>query len=312
MRYPFSTTTRKALLSLILIFLFWGCIDKDYDDCPTGLGLSLSFVYTHNTAYKDLFADQVETLDLFIYDEDNNFFVAKHILSADLDIGNSYSLSFLPVGNYTIVIWGNMDALRFNNTYTSMLADMQVSIITDHQRLVTSGKYSLFHGLAKIRATDNGIQTISLIKNTNDIHIIIEDDPATGGTKNIKEPYTVQLDGFNGDYNYDNSLAGNAKLQHISACTMTHDQAQQTDFTVMRFFKEGNMQITLKNASGEVLYEESLTQRILQNLPINTQEDLDRLDDYTFHYRVSNENGTNSFALISINNWQVINSPSGM
>lgn len=97
----------RLTLLLLTALLLNGCIDEDLSSCPNFRDKSLwvDFVYT-NKGGVDIFADNIVSVDLFVYDANGVFVTQQYVSQKDLLAYSGTELALLP-GTYRIVCWGN-------------------------------------------------------------------------------------------------------------------------------------------------------------------------------------------------------------
>lgn len=110
----------SASITLLLFLFLTGCIKDDYKDClvTEQNNLELKFVYINNQD-KDIFADHINRVHLFIYDADYKLFKKQIVEKNNLEKDRSIAL-YLPSGKYYILCWGNaLNKTSFINTELS-------------------------------------------------------------------------------------------------------------------------------------------------------------------------------------------------
>jgi len=311
-------TIQKVIAVLIVSLFFTGCISDDMSDCFPDK-LSLRFVYNYNKDYADKFDQQVNTLDLFIYDkETDELLESVHIKKEELLEGNIYEFETLPpVGQYLVVVWGNLNSEYYDCDGHSVYSGMKVELRSNAARLVERRQGSLFHGIVEFSAGESGEKEVSLIKDTNDIHIIITDTSDEGA---YAEPgqLTAKIDADNSAYKYDNLPIANYKqIQHIANTSPDASNAAvlKADLTVMRLFIGDNSKITIEDSKfgipitdekGKEVKNTSLTDLLMKDENINSNAAFDRHDDYTLYFETKVIRGVTVLALVRINDWNLI------
>lgn len=120
----------KAILLLLLI-LFTGCFEWEYDNCVVRDNCTLRFLL-HDADGNDLFAGKIETIDVIIFDSDNSFVTHRKVKYEELEEGNCVRFTLDP-REYRVVAWGNV--LENNSTLSPLdtgikLEDSYVEIIS--------------------------------------------------------------------------------------------------------------------------------------------------------------------------------------
>lgn len=313
-------------VTAILLFLaLTSCIDDSTDGCPAGL--SLRFEYTLNESNEDLFADQVTHLDLYLYDKDGYYVKSYKLLQSELENGNTFPLS-LPAGSYTFVTWANMPDGAYQCTSGSKLEDMRVKLNASDDE-ADPAYLSLFHGMTTISVFDNSstypvyglrfediapIATkaqniISLTQNTILLHILLKETTETNPLK-IGD-YSISITSSNGTYRYDNSVVGDEQLSYKPGYSLVDEYTLKSDFTLLRLYADDDTHIQIKNAQGKVIYDESLTTKIMESPAFTCDEDFDRCQELTLKYVITTndppiEGESTTVKLTMINDWAVI------
>jgi Protein of unknown function (DUF1812). len=286
------------------LFLLCGCI---YDDPDCLTGVELRFTYTLNTRNIDLFDQQVEDVTLFLYNEQGKRVLKKEVSTNALTDNNSLYLD-LPPGNYRVITWGNLDNNNFDWRRSESFSNFRLDLLCAEGGEVTHHHNPLFHGAATIEVIDRQKEksTVALIKNTNIIHVIMQDDfpAARSGQK------YAMISGCNGCYNIENKPVANSTLLKYRPKYSPGGNATQADFTVMRLFEEDDLELTLGwNGEEGVTNTQPLVAELMKHPEIKTNEDLDRWDEYTLTYK---RDSFGAITLVKINDWEVIHNPGGI
>lgn len=305
--------------ALLAVSAMNGCstLKEDNSDCPQGLYLRFHYTY-HMGDDGCRLRQQVDKLDLFIYKaDDGSLYQHKTLPIGALDSDNGVQL-MLPAGDYHMIAWGNYDEqahlIGVHDTYSQM----QLRLKAQSGNFSFTG--SLFHGDIDVTTLKNKRVSgdVYMTKDTNAVHIVIAD---TEDEVIDASQFTITMTGTNGIYNYDNALAAEAldlPLNYIPTYQYDADQMwAQADFYVYRLFSDESDGVCLKIAANShpdtPLHNLCLSREILRCIPeINTDEDLDREDDYTLVYKVRNDGGAWTLVSISINGWEIISQNSGI
>lgn len=292
-----------ARMVVVLLSTLVSCIDDNTDNCS--VNLSLRFEYTLNDSREDLFAAQVTHLELYLYDKDGYYIATYKLLQSELENGNTFLLS-LPAGSYTFVVWANMPDNAYECTYAPKLEDVWLELTTPPSAEADPVHGSLFHGMATIilnTATAGKPQIIALTKNTNLVHILLEE------TENSYPlqigDYSVHISGSNKSYKFDNTTVGSNLLHYKSHYTLVDAHTMRSDHTLLRLLADDDMNIQIRDAQGEVIYDEDLTAKIMESPTYSNDEDLDRSDEFTLTYRIVKTGDEWIVNLTSINDWAV-------
>lgn len=298
-----------GVTAMLLFLALTSCIDDSTDGCPAGL--SLRFEYTLNESNEDLFAEDVTHLDLYLYDKDGYYVKSYKLLQSELKNGNTFPLS-LPAGSYTFVTWANMPDGAYQCTSGPKIEDMRIKLNVSTSDEADPAPHSLFHGMASITVgkTINNQQTISLTQNTKLLHILLKE---TGGNMNPLKigDYTISITSSNGAYSYDNSVVGGDLLSYKPSYSLIDEHTLKSDYTLLRLYAGDDTRIQIKNAQGKVIYDESLTTKIMESPAFTCDEDFDRCQELTLKYVITTndppiESGP-TISLTMINDWVVTN-----
>lgn len=300
MKTIFTKTLKSSLLALGCLFLLNSCLKEEAGYCDDGQ-LSLRFSYILNPYFVDRFADEVQNLDIYVYNEAKELVHKQRYACTELNPGRSVKQN-LPQGVYTVVVWGNYETQGYRLSEGTTYEQMQLSVISGDGGEVQACS-SLYHGLSTFRVTgESQVETIAMIKNTNDIHVILEGiaDTKTAGEIN----YAVRISGSNGVYEYNNNIAPNPKLNYMPAYSFPASDQMQADFTTLRIMKGGDLMVTITDLArpDNPIFDESLVDILMkQDQRMRTDEDFDRYDDHELRFGIRN----NALVLISVNGWDV-------
>lgn len=162
-----------------------GVFNEDLDPCPQGV--VLKFVYDYNMEFADAFNSQVDCLTVLVYDDRGNL-VEERTETTDALASKDYRMTLnLDEGSYTFITYGGLaceDAsFRFVTppTQGSTFSSVQVELLPQYVNAATgTNLHPLFYGKLKaaVPASVPGSgyveHTISLIKDTNNLRIILQ------------------------------------------------------------------------------------------------------------------------------------------
>lgn len=249
------TTIKKEANKILLLTVLAGAMAScdsilDFEEGDCSIEYRVKFKYDYNMAGNgkgvDAFAQEVNRVALYAFDKNGVFVYQKSEEGEDrLSTGN-YSMQVdIEPGNYELVTWAGLDDQSFAvpvlTPGVSTLEDL--TVLTKRNIDATraedeEGKYivkrnlpSLFHGRVEkqafTRARQNVVTTISLVKNTNNIRIVIAQvntNPGKPVARAInKDRFTYAIYDDNGYMNYDNTLLKDNLLTYLPFVTENSD-----------------------------------------------------------------------------------------
>ena len=305
-----------ALLGLLSLS---GCIKEDDADC----GIALDFTYMKNVDRVNKFGVSVRSVDVFIFDHNGNF-LEKHEAQATGGaqfLSNDYVMRLprIKPGNYTFVVWGNLNNLFTISPLTVSTSPASINSATLNLNVEAGGKaprtdnLTLFHGYQQpleVKSNEPGIQkhTIDLIKFTNYIEVTITGIPVSGDNiDNI--PIHCYITSENGSYRFDGTFANNNTVYYYPVVSVGSDLNSVTyRFYILResLLSNSRLYITKDDGVEEAieLMEVDLVEKLVAIFgntrnPKNTG-DLDRDDEYYLDFELDYTNNT---VTIFINDW---------
>lgn len=218
----------------VALFALTGCIKEYLAECPDyEQGVILGYRYDLNMDYADKFAERVESLQAFIFDENGILYDTLTPLIGTGTILPGWERKVnLPAGTYSIVTWAgsdgfydhyypataNADASGFLpgvNIGLTRLEDMRMFIryesltgVSEHNRPCEANIKDLYHALERsVTVPSAGFTPVTtpLVKNTNTIRIRI-DGLEKIGTTVAPEDFELSITGCNSHYTYDNTI----------------------------------------------------------------------------------------------------------
>lgn len=206
-------TKLKIILAAIAFFALPSCIREDFSGCGTWL----EFIFDYNMEYTDLFDPQVQTINVYLFDEAGKYVFTKQALSTDLHNRKRMFLSDnLPAGKYRILAVGglsehfmftDMNGFDFIPGITSI---EQAKLSMDfYGRVAHEFPHLWFATTTEIcYLADLSVWPVYLIRETNKFRITLR-HTAASGQSNLREPahpYTVEIVApETGAYNYRNN-----------------------------------------------------------------------------------------------------------
>jgi hypothetical protein len=312
-----------ACLSALLL-LMQGCVTDDLSIC----GVSVHFSYTKNLDGVDKFSSSINKINLYVFDTEGYFVqeyaVAKDSLPQDFTIYVN-----LTHGTYDLVAWGNLgDDYEIRSTFekgVTRMDDLQLSLKRQPGDTVTNLPHPLYHGglfRTQILATDlqvNQSMTIDMMKDTKEIKVIAKGLAVSKETKSAGTAYDCAITSRNGDYRFDNSITGDARLQYIPQAEVDDENCLVSDFVIMREFNTSGItdsrliinRLATSSTEASVLLNEDLRPYLLAAQTgdylaaklgsLSDPADLDIWDKFTITLFFDETMGTVS---VAIDDWE--------
>lgn len=347
------TTIQKEANKMLLLTILAGTISScdsilSYnEDCD--IEYCVKFKYDYNMEEVDVFAQQVRNVTLYAFDDNNNLVYLKADEGEQLGDGNYAMNVDIDPSQYRLIVWAglNDESFAFPLLYPNQNKIDELNVKTLRKQATRShtedekGQYvvenslnSLWHGEVKkgvtTRSGKQQITNVSLVKNTNTIHIIVAQVNQSDGpiTKALTEKtFECAIYDDNGYMNYDNSLLEdnlltykpyNVKSEVIStkAFSTENEPAKEyngisSDLSVARLIESQKPELTIKNTvTQEVLfhssnlidYFEEVDAEKYKNRNYTLQEYLDREDEYTLKIFVDEKLALIK-TVIEVNGW---------
>ena len=309
-----------------------GLIFEGEGDC--GVDYRIRFKYDYNITFADAFAHEVNSVVLYVFDE--NDILVQEIATTDkaaLASGNfEIPLELLP-GRYTLLAWGGLmeeesfDLLPTTVVGLTTLQEMQVKMHRQYDAegnaTVSEDLLPLFHGTMPLEVSDapgTYTETMSLIKNTNVIRILLHE---MSGHDVDADKFIFEINDSNGLYDWDNTLLSDEMITY-SAWHQSTGSADMEDYTravtsvnvALAELTIGRMRagqspvLHIKSrATGEDVFRIPLADYALlvkgnYRKEMGDQEYLDRQDEYTMTFFLDEGEWVSS--VIYINSWRVV------
>lgn len=341
-----KTNLIRTLLCTILGILPLASCENIFDgegDCS--VRYSMRFIYDRNMAFADAFAHEVESVSLFVFDENGKFLQRIDRNGSEVkQQGHSLTLP-LKAGRYTFVAWCGLDGK--NRSFTATRLTPGVSTVQELTCRLTGTESreegspevreldDLYHGMATIELPDTYGEVpvdMYLTKNTNYIRIVLQQ---VSGKPLNPDDFLFTLTEDNGLMGFDNALQPDQCLNyrpwHISRGTADMGEtAIRTQLNVLvaelstarllaRQYENGEtkypqLTITRKTAESDGTYRKILSIPFVDfvllvkgkyNENLSDQEYLDRQDEYSLTFFLDDEQNWLSTSII-VNSWKVV------
>lgn len=288
----------------------------NYDEGDCSVEYRVRFKYDYNMKYANAFANEVERVTIYAFDE-NGRFVYQRTEEGDILKADDYSMKVeIDPGNYHLVAWAGLTdesyAIPLLTPGKSNLNELTVKtnrIVQtraangDAINLVNEELAQLWHGESLqtlTRAGKQNVITIPLVKNTNRFKIILQQ----------MEGEALDVDNFefsiyddNGWLNYDNSLLKDNELTYqpyrttegsVTRSPKTNEETTPisvatAEITVNRLIAAKNPKLRITNKeTGDAVLSIPLIDFLILTKPSNhqmgEQEYLDRQDEYSMTF----------------------------
>ena len=297
-------------------------------DC--GTYYNISFKYDYNMKYADAFAKEVKSVALFVFDTNDTLVERVTVADEAAVAAEGFSIPLnLAAGDYELLAWAGLG----NEESFSLLAnvvegqtkkqDLQVMLNSSNGTSERDLK-PLYHGAMALTVTSEPgtyNETISLVKDTNVIRILLQQSSDTI----VAEKFRFEITADNGLLNYDNNVvAGNEILYtpwSVSSGTANTASVEKSrtdavsvvvaELTINRMIDGKSPILTVwnneenKKVLSIPIADYALLVKGYYNSQMSAQEYLDRQDEYNMTFFLD-EDGTWLSASIIINSWNVV------
>lgn len=309
-----------------------GFIFEGEGDC--GTYYNIEFKYDYNMKYADAFANEVKSVSLFVFDQ--NDILVESVTIADEERLKAADFAIpleLESGEYELVAWAGLN----NETSFDLLADtvvgktkreeLQVALKTTNDKRVAADLEPLYHGAMTLNySAEPGTytETMSLVKDTNVVRILLQQ--MSDGIVAEKFRYEITADNGLLDWNNDVIASGELTYEPWSVATGTADVAPDygtnatrvdqvsvaiAEFTINRMIDGESPILTIYNIEENEpvlsipVADYALLVKGYYNSNMSNQEYLDRQDEYNMTFFLD-EDGDWLSASIIVNSWRVV------
>ncbi|WP_455667652.1 FimB/Mfa2 family fimbrial subunit [Phocaeicola sp.] len=331
----------KALgIALLTVFTLASCnsiLGEEDADCS--IEYRVKFKYDYNMKYADAFAHEVKSVTLYAFDE-NGKFVYQRTEQGDILAEEEYTMPVeVQPRDYHLISWAGLEG---EESFAVPVLTQGVSTIdeltcrmnrtneraTNGSAVVKEDLKPLWHGEVtkhsfSSRAATQQIVTVPLVKNTNNIRIVLQH--LSGDAVN-SDKFDFNITDENGLMDYDNQLLEDETLTYYawhksdgvaemdpknSSRATTAVGVALAELTVGRLVTENKpiLTITNKETGKKVLSIPLIDYLVLvkgnYNRNMSDQEYLDRQDEYSMTFFLD-ENDRWVSSAIYINSWRVV------
>lgn len=331
-----KTTTLPVLMLLSVLFVMTACdgIYEDEGDCS--VHYHVKFRYDMNMKFADAFAHEVNSVTLYVLDEQNNV-VWQGSEQGETLAQEGYAMEVdVAPGSYSLLAWcglagGNSFAVPVSSRKEDLICSLKREHKLDGTAYVKEDLNKLYHGYLEKQtfSSEEGTHTfvVPLVKNTNNIRVVLQH---LSGEPVDKDKFTFSITDENGVMNWDNKLlsdepvtyyawhtdSGTAGIDDVDSRTVSSFSAAIAELTTARLVKEKAPRLKVTNDKGETVFSIPLIDYALlvkgeYNRRMDDQEYLDRQDEYNMVFFLD-EGDRWMDAYIYINSWKVVLQETGI
>lgn len=294
------------VMTLIVLFLFWGCIKDDYADCTQGIRVSF---YSQNPCQAERsYPEQIKDLTLFVFDKNEVLVSYKQVNAVELQKDFSQLIE-TESGMYSVLAWAGLapdlyemvgpqvgttqkQTLLFRLKRASEIA----SSITD-TRLYFGESTLAYVPNAGEKGTIYEDVSVNMQEVTNQLEVSIE------GLPNVQD-YEVVIESNNGAMNINGTIATDELITHTSEST-DESGVLHARFTLLKLATGYTHTIVVRDKShGTELYRGSLLGTLLLK---NPSVNLDCDHDFTIKFTTKDQCSCGTYTIMEVwvNNWLV-------
>lgn len=311
-----------------------GLIYEDLDPCT--VTYRLRFTYDYNMKYADAFPAEVHSVQVWAYDSEG-----RHVWSGEAagdalkDPGYTMTVD-LPSGKYSFLCWGGMKDSPFElaeGAKPASLMSMGVNLPLKSSR-ANDGLFSdyefrgLFHGYvdeveleeAKDRPFDQTV-TMPLMKDTKLISVMLQH---VNGKAIGQDDFTIRIEAQNSKLGWNNTVLDGPQFLY-EPWAVSYGLAEMPDgnpgnpvnsllaeLSTSRIMTDSKTILSvIRNTDNKEIIRIPLVQYLLlvkghYHRDLTDQEYLDRQDEYSMIFFLTDENTWYVADGIYINNWVVV------
>jgi hypothetical protein len=337
---------RRLALASAMVVAMWAM-----SSCDDGLnifdgegdcGVYISFKYDYNIKFANAFANEVNSVALYVFDENNILIEQTTTTDKEALSQEDFEMALqLDPGKYRLLAWGGLmneesfDLLADTKIGETTLQELQVRMHreqnSDGTASVREDLLPLYHGTMEIDVNDvdgSYRHTMSMMKNTNNIRILLHE---MSGHDVDADKFIFEIKDNNGLYDWDNTLLDDEMITY-SAWHQSTGTADVEDGDATRAITSVNVALAeltigrMMAGSSPVLYIKSReTGEDVVRIPVadyallikgnyrknmGDQEYLDRQDEYTMTLFLDEGEWVSS--VIYINSWRIVLNDAGL
>lgn len=339
---PYVRKCRQLLAASVCMLALHACDSVIYDDeGDCSVNYRVRFRYDYNMKYADAFAHEVNTVTLYLLDEDGRI-VWQRTEQGEALASEGYAMTVdVNPGTYSLLAWcGTTDKGSFAIPTTDIGTGLTCTLNRQHDdgggAFVGDDLDRLFHGWLPEQTFGDTegtyTYTVPLVKNTNHVRVVLQH---LSGEAVDKDKFVFAIHDDNGSMDWDNELLPDEPITYYSWHTDSGEagmdtQAQGTktgtravfsaaiaELTVPRLVKGQETRLTVTNKeTGETVFSIPLIDCALlvkgyYNRDMDDQEYLDRQDEYDMVFFLD-EGDRWLDTYIYINSWKVVLQNTGL
>jgi len=331
-----------AVLSALLPVGMSSCDNWLYEDLdPCTVTYILKFRYDYNMKFADAFSSEVRSVNVWAFDQNGNL-VWKGETSGDaLGEPDFYMTMDIKPGIYDFVAWCGLtptSPFRIPEAQSpanpqSLGCEMQLMDGHDGKYINDEMDEGLYHGVLDnveltTHATQHVVQevTIPLVKDTKEVQVMLQH---IDGTPIGRTDFSVSISGSNSLLDWDNAILPGQEFIYTPWSTIygsadldtksggTHDA--QTSVTTLlceiatnRMIADREQILTVtRNTDGQDIIKIPILQYLLlvkgnYHRDLSDQEYLDRQDEFSLVFFLTEDNNWYTAGGIYINSWAVL------
>lgn len=298
-------TTKKPKTTIVPALLLaacvaTGCVRDGVSPDACEYPLRLRFSYTYNRENRDLFAEEVPSVQLFLYDSSDGSLVKRADLTADNIDKDGCFVWMAPAGHFNLVAWGGADS-RYSISPAAAIESHTLSLPADADGKTRQERKHLWHRLVAdilINGDLTPVYDIDLHKISNDVTVTVSESDADTRALHESEAF---VSASNALYDYAGNIHSSSPLAYyVPDSDKKNPGIHIHTFTTLGLSRNDASRLEV-SYDGNKLYDGGLTDIIAQQPDIIF--DLD--DDFRLDFKVNSGPDGNASVALSINGWLV-------
>lgn len=337
MRFGRTLFGAAVVLALVNSLTSCGWVNDDLEPCT--VSYRVRFKYDYNIKHADAFPAEVRSVKVWAFDTDGNP-VWQGEASGDALADPDFAINVdLKPGRYSFLTWGGLKDSQFRLTHgenPGVVADLGVELpLKSEVRSVKEGNsYSdyeligLYHGYlqnVELKSTETAHLrqdiVIPLVKNTNNISVMLQH---IKGDAIKQDDFTVSITSANSLLDWDNTILGSPEFTYkpwaytYGLATSAGEEdgvsvnSLLAEMSTSRLMADGKEVLSVvRNTDNLEIIRIPLIQYLLlvkgnYHRDLTDQEYLDRQDEYSMIFFLTEHNTWYKAGGIYINSWAVV------